>query len=108
MTMPGYTLTYLGPKVTTTLTESGTTTTTHGYFKVTGSCNGTMSSAYVNSSALGVSHEVGIHTNWLRPRTSTSSSTSSGGNQDVLLQGAREAAREPASGSPGTSSSSGR
>ena len=25
-----------------------------------------MSSAYVNSSALGVSHNVGIHTNWLR------------------------------------------
>ena len=25
-----------------------------------------MSSAYVNSSALGPSHEVGIHTNWLR------------------------------------------
>ncbi|HEX4518986.1 MAG TPA: cytochrome c-type biogenesis CcmF C-terminal domain-containing protein [Gaiellaceae bacterium] len=64
--MPGYTLTYLGPKVVHTLTESGTTTTTHGRFRVAGNFNGTMSSAYVSSSALGPSHNVGIHTNWLR------------------------------------------
>jgi cytochrome c-type biogenesis protein CcmF len=64
--MPGYKLTYLGPKVVKTLTESGTTTTIHGLFKVSGNFNGDMSSAYVSSSALGVSHNVGIHTNWLR------------------------------------------
>ena len=64
--MPGYKLTYVKLKSTPSITESGKTTTLSGYFKVTGNWNGTMSSAYVNSSALGPSHNVGIHTNWLR------------------------------------------
>ena len=64
--MPGYKLTYVKLKNTPSITESGKTTTLSGYFKVTGNWNGTMSSAYINSSALGPSHDVGIHTNWLR------------------------------------------
>ncbi len=31
-----------------------------------GRWNGTLPTPYINSSALGISHEVGIHTNWLR------------------------------------------
>jgi cytochrome c-type biogenesis protein CcmF len=64
--MPGYTLTYEKLTNTPSITASGKTVTSRGYFKVSGRWNGTMSSAFVNSSALGASHEVGIHTNWLR------------------------------------------
>ncbi|HEY4346403.1 MAG TPA: heme lyase CcmF/NrfE family subunit [Gaiellaceae bacterium] len=64
--MPGYKLTYTGPTAEPAVTESGRTVTTRGHFKVSGRFNGTMTSSYVNSSALGVSHNVGIHTNWLR------------------------------------------
>jgi cytochrome c-type biogenesis protein CcmF len=60
MTMPGYRLTYDSIKSTPTVIE------TRGFLNVSGRFNGTMSTAYVDSSALGVSHEVGIHTNWLR------------------------------------------
>ena len=66
MTMPGYKLTYDSLKSTPTVTETGRSVETRGYLKVNGRYNGTMSTAYVDSSALGVSHEVGIHTNWLR------------------------------------------
>jgi cytochrome c-type biogenesis protein CcmF len=66
LSMPGYKLTYAKLKNTPSVTESGKTTTLSGIFKVSGNWNGTMSSAYVNSSVLGPSHNVGIHTNWLR------------------------------------------
>jgi cytochrome c-type biogenesis protein CcmF len=64
--MPGYKLTYEQLKAIPSVTESGTTTTDRGFFKVSGRFNGTMHSDYVNSTALGPSHNVGIHTNWSR------------------------------------------
>ena len=66
MQMPGYTLTNEGLTQTRSLTESGTTVYTHVHLLVHGRWNGTMTSTYVNSSSLGPSHDVGIHTNWLR------------------------------------------
>jgi cytochrome c-type biogenesis protein CcmF len=66
MHMPGYTLTYRGLQSTPTVTETGRSTETRATLGVNGRYNGAMSTAYVDSSALGVSHEVGIHTNWLR------------------------------------------
>jgi cytochrome c-type biogenesis protein CcmF len=66
MTMPGYRLTYDSIKSTPSVTETGRSVETRGFLNVSGRFNGTMSTAYVDSSALGVSHEVGIHTNWLR------------------------------------------
>jgi len=66
MTVPGYKLTYASLKDTPSVTETGRSVETRGYLKVSGRFNGTMSTAYVNSSALGISHEVGIHTDWLR------------------------------------------
>ncbi|HWE80112.1 MAG TPA: cytochrome c-type biogenesis CcmF C-terminal domain-containing protein [Gaiellaceae bacterium] len=64
--MPGYTLTYKKKTNVESVTESGQTLTTRGTFAVTGNWNGSMTSAYVNSSALGPSHNVGIHTDWSR------------------------------------------
>jgi cytochrome c-type biogenesis protein CcmF len=66
MQMPGYTLTNEGLTQTRSLTESGTTVYTHVHLLVRGRWNGAMTSTYVNSSSLGPSHDVGIHTNWLR------------------------------------------
>ncbi len=66
MHMPGYTLTNEGLTQTRSLTESGTTVYTHVHLLVHGRWNGTMTSTYVDSSSLGPSHNVGIHTNWLR------------------------------------------
>ena len=66
MHIAGYTLTNEGLTQTRSLTESGTTSTTHVHLLVRGRLNGTMTSTYVDSRALGLSHNVGIHTNWLR------------------------------------------
>ena len=66
MHVPGYTLTYLSLKNTPKVTESGNSTETTGYLKVRGRWNGILPTRYINSSALGVSHEVGIHTDYLR------------------------------------------
>jgi cytochrome c-type biogenesis protein CcmF len=66
LTVPGYKLTYASLKDTPSVTETGKSVETRGYLKVSGRFNGTMSTAYINSSALGISHEVGIHTDWLR------------------------------------------
>jgi cytochrome c-type biogenesis protein CcmF len=66
MHMPGYTLTNEGLTYSRVLTASGVTKETHLHLKVTGRQNFNMTSTLVNSSALGPSHEVGIHTNWLR------------------------------------------
>ncbi len=66
MHVPGYTLTYEKLKNTPVVSETGTSTVTRGYLYVQGRYNGTISSTLVNSSALGPSHNVGIHTDWLR------------------------------------------
>jgi cytochrome c-type biogenesis protein CcmF len=64
--MPGYRATFLGLKNTRSVTETGTSVETRALLAVRGRFNGTMTTSQVNSSALGVSHEVGIHTDWLR------------------------------------------
>jgi cytochrome c-type biogenesis protein CcmF len=66
MHVPGYTLTYASLKNTPHVTETGRSVETTGYLDVRGRWNGTLPTSYVNSSSLGVSHEVGIHTDWLR------------------------------------------
>jgi cytochrome c biogenesis factor len=62
----GYTLTYRGLHRTIANTESGTAVTTTALLGVTGRMHLSMSTAQVNSSALGISRQVGIRTNWLR------------------------------------------
>ena len=94
-TSPGYTLTYLSLKNTPKVTESGNSTETTGVpRRCSGRWNGTLTTRYVNSSALGVSHEVGIHTDWLRAEDLYVILDQVVG-QHGLLQGAREAARQP-------------
>jgi len=66
MHVAGYTLTYEHLRRTPQVTQTGTSTETRGYLYVQGRYNGTLSTSLVNSSALGPSHNVGIHTNWLR------------------------------------------
>jgi cytochrome c-type biogenesis protein CcmF len=66
MHVPGYTLTYSSLTNTPTFTESGHSVETRGLLSVRGRYNGTLATSYIDSSALGVSHEVGIHTDWLR------------------------------------------
>ena len=64
--MPGYTAKYLGLKHKTDVTSSGNSVETTAILDVNGRFNGTMTTTSVNSSALGISHEVGIHTDYLR------------------------------------------
>jgi cytochrome c-type biogenesis protein CcmF len=64
--MPGYTTKFVGLKHTTDVTSSGNSVNTTAVLDVKGRFNGTMTTTSVNSSALGISHEVGIHTNYLR------------------------------------------
>jgi cytochrome c-type biogenesis protein CcmF len=64
--MPGYTTKFLGLKHKTDVTSSGNSVETTAVLDVRGRFNGTMTTTSVNSSALGISHEVGIHTNYLR------------------------------------------
>src|SRR5579871_1193065 len=66
MHVSGYTLTYEKLKRTPEVTETGTSTETRGYLYVQGRYNGTLTTALNNSSTLGPSHSVGIHTDWLR------------------------------------------
>jgi cytochrome c-type biogenesis protein CcmF len=66
MQVDGYTVTYQGLNRTVSNTASGTAVTTRALLGVKGPINGPMSTAQVNSSALGVSREVGIRTDWLR------------------------------------------
>ena len=62
----GYTLTYQKLAQKTTTSESGNTLETRATLAVTGRAHGTISTAQEQSSALGTSRQVGIHTNWLR------------------------------------------
>jgi len=64
--MPGYKATFLGLTRTPSVTDTGSAVETKALLRVNGRFNGEMTSSAVNSSALGISHEVGIHTNWLR------------------------------------------
>jgi cytochrome c-type biogenesis protein CcmF len=66
MHVAGYTLTYEKLTRTPTVTATGSSTETRGFLHVQGLYDGTISTAAINSSALGTSHEVGIRTNWLR------------------------------------------
>jgi cytochrome c-type biogenesis protein CcmF len=66
MRVPGYTVTFAKVKRTPTVTETGSNVQTTGYLKVRGSWNGTLATSYNSSTALGTSHDVGIHTDWLR------------------------------------------
>jgi cytochrome c biogenesis factor len=66
MRVPGYTLTYKRLVHTPTVTETGQTLETKAVLQIGGRSHGTLSTAQVQSSALGTSREVGIHTNWLR------------------------------------------
>jgi cytochrome c-type biogenesis protein CcmF len=66
LSMPGYKATFLGLTRTPSVTDTGSAVETKALLRVNGRFNGTMTSSSVNSSALGVSHEVGIHTDWLR------------------------------------------
>src|SRR6516164_5126611 len=64
--MPGYKATFLGLKSTRSITDTGSSVETRALLAVNGRYTGPMTTTQVNSSALGISHEVGIHTNWLR------------------------------------------
>jgi cytochrome c-type biogenesis protein CcmF len=66
MTIDHYGLTYQGLQHHTTVTESGTTNETTAVLKLSGRLHGTLDTTQLNSTALGISREVGIHTNWLR------------------------------------------
>jgi cytochrome c-type biogenesis protein CcmF len=66
MKIDGYTLTYHGLTHTASNTESGSSVETSALLSYSGRISGTMETSQVNSSALGVSREVGIRTNWLR------------------------------------------
>jgi len=64
--MPGYKAKFLGLKSERSVTDTGSSVETRALLAVNGRYHGTMTTSQVNSSALGISHEVGIHTNWLR------------------------------------------
>jgi cytochrome c-type biogenesis protein CcmF len=64
--MPGYKAKFLGLTSTRSVTDTGSSVETRALLSVNGRYDGTMTSSQVNSSALGISHEVGIHTDWLR------------------------------------------
>jgi cytochrome c-type biogenesis protein CcmF len=64
--MPGYKAKFLGLESTRSVTDTGSSVETRALLAVNGRYDGTMTSSQVNSSALGISHEVGIHTDWLR------------------------------------------
>jgi cytochrome c-type biogenesis protein CcmF len=66
MTVPGYKVTLLGVKHTPHVTDSGSSVDSTAILKVRGRWNGILETTSTNSSALGVSHEVGIHTDYLR------------------------------------------
>ena len=63
--MPGYKATFLGLKSTRSITDTGSSVETRALLAVNGRYTGPMTTTQVNSSALGISHEVGIHTDWL-------------------------------------------
>jgi len=65
MNVAGYHLTNMGLTERKVTTETGTSVETTGHLAVTGRWNGEIATTSINSSALGVSREVGIHTNWL-------------------------------------------
>jgi cytochrome c-type biogenesis protein CcmF len=64
--MPGYKAKFLGLTRTPSITDTGSSVETRALLAVNGRYDGTMTTSEVNSSALGISHEVGIHTDWLR------------------------------------------
>jgi cytochrome c-type biogenesis protein CcmF len=64
--MPGYTAKFVRLQHTPSVTSSGNSVDTTAILDVTGRFNGTLRTTSTNSSALGISHEVGIHTNYLR------------------------------------------
>jgi cytochrome c-type biogenesis protein CcmF len=65
-TIDGYTAKVAALQHKTDVTSSGNQTETTAVLHVTGRYNGTLKSTSVDSSALGISHEVGIHTNYPR------------------------------------------
>ena len=65
MNIAGYHLKYTGLTRDTNVTETGTSIETKGHLAVSGRWTGDLATTSINSSALGVSHEVGIHTDWL-------------------------------------------
>jgi cytochrome c-type biogenesis protein CcmF len=65
-TLDGYHLTYNGLQRITSVSESGSQTQYRALLSFSGRAHGTMATSLIDSSALGPSHQVGIHTNWLR------------------------------------------
>jgi cytochrome c-type biogenesis protein CcmF len=65
-TVDGYTLTYRGVQHIPSVNASGRQLENRALLDFSGRANGTLTSSQVQSSVLGPSHEVGIHTNWLR------------------------------------------
>jgi cytochrome c-type biogenesis protein CcmF len=66
MKVPGYEVTFKKLEHTPTITQTGQTLETKAVLEINGRAHGTLTTAQVQSSALGTSREVGIHTNWLR------------------------------------------
>jgi cytochrome c-type biogenesis protein CcmF len=62
----GYTATFRGLQRKTDVTASGNSVETTALLDVKGRYNGTLATTSIDSSALGVSHEVGIHTSYKR------------------------------------------
>jgi cytochrome c-type biogenesis protein CcmF len=61
-----YGLTFAKLRKTPSVTESGSQVATTAVLGLSGRLHGTLETTQINSSALGPSREVGIHTNWLR------------------------------------------
>jgi len=66
MKVDGYTLTYRKLERTPSTTQTGRTLETKAILGIGGRVHGTLSTAQIQSTQLGTSREVGIHTNWLR------------------------------------------
>jgi cytochrome c-type biogenesis protein CcmF len=65
-TVDGYRLTYRGVEHIPSVNASGRQLENRALLDFSGRASGTLTSSLVQSSVLGPSHEVGIHTNWLR------------------------------------------
>jgi len=65
-TLDGYHLTYNGLQRIASVSESGSQTQYRALLSFSGRAHGTLATSLIDSSSLGPSHQVGIHTNWLR------------------------------------------
>jgi cytochrome c-type biogenesis protein CcmF len=85
-TVDGYHLTYQKLERIPHVDESGRSVDDRAILSFSGRANGTLATNLVNSSALGPSHNVGIHTNWLRAEDLYVILSQRLGGQKILFQ----------------------